>query len=232
MIDLGMNGCASLADELGPSPTELEAASQFMVKNLAEREGEVKVNGNSNRWVANFDVFHLSAALLTVVRHLMTPTLVAGIAAYAQCTPTELLLDSVAAVQFRGGDGPQQQHADHGLGPRVSVVIVISLTSAFVTTRFQLGTHRLTAPNGPVSRAAVSRSMPVDARMVIFDGAVHHHGVGGIGLADRWYGRDRLFITLSRPLPFDKRFLYTTETSAPTSSPPSLVSILSRHIHR
>ena len=231
MIELGMNGCAALADELRPKQTELVAVAQFMMEYLMQHEGDVKVNGNSNRWVANFDVAPLSAALSTVVRHLLSPAFVAGIAAYTQCTPTDLLLDSVAAVQFRGGEGPQRCHADHGLGARVSVVVVISLTSDFVTTRFDLGSHRLPAPNGPVSRAAASRCTSINARMVIFDGAVHHYGVGGGGSPDRWYGRDRLFLTFSRPLAADKRGLYEAETST-TKSPRTLLSLLSSCIRR
>jgi hypothetical protein len=225
MIELAMNGCAALADEWLPGPSELDTAAQFMKEYLVQQESDVKLNGNGDRWVANFDLASLSTPLSTVVRHLLSPALVVGIATYMQCTPSDLLLDSVAAVQFRGDQCPQQYHADHGLGARVSLVLVISLTSAFVTTRFSLGSHRLPAPNGPVSRAVTSRCTSIDTRMVIFDGAVHHYGVGGGGDPGRWYGRDRLFLTLSRPLPPDKRCLYAQETS--TSAPRALASILS-----
>ena len=227
MIELAMNGCAALVGEWLPGPTELDTASHFMNACLQKLESDAKVNGNGNRWVANFDLAPLPAPLSTVVHHLLSPALVAGIAAYTHCTPSDLLLDSVAAVQFRGNERPQQYHSDHGMGARVSVVLVLSLTSAFVTTRFALGSHRLPAPTGSVSRATASRCTSLDARMVIFDGAVHHYGAGGGGDPERWYGRDRLFLTLSRPLPDDARCLYASETSTPIL-PRALASIVFR----
>ena len=64
--------------------------------------------------------------------------------------------------------------------------------------------------------------------MVLFDGAIHHYGVGcdGSGARDRWYGRDRLFLTFSRPLPAEKRRSYALQTSTP-KSPRKLICLIS-----
>lgn len=229
MRTLAEQGVVSFADEWLPATSELNAAFDYMTQYLDAQES--KNNGTSRRWVENLNldlVFGLlpQSPLSATVRQLLSPSLVDWIADYLMCKQSEVVLDSVAAVQFRGGAGRQKCHVDHGFGARVSVVLVVSLTSAPLTTRFRLGSHLLHASkvSNEVSHYI---STGTNARMVMFDAAIHHYGVGDVssGSPDRWYGRDRLFLTFSRPLSAVKRSKYAAETLTP-ESPRLLLSIL------
>ena len=85
MINLMNRGFAEFGDESLPGAPELAAAALCMTQYLDQQEG--KENGNAGRWVANFDIglaFGRAphSALSTLVRQLLSPALIGGIAAY------------------------------------------------------------------------------------------------------------------------------------------------------
>jgi hypothetical protein len=248
MLTLHRNGCAELGGCLVPKVSELKATASYVERQLSgmERQEGPVVNGNGERWCYNFEIRPTSSSSLPfssaegiapnpvelMLRLVFTFPLLGGIAAYLRCSPSELLLDSVCAVQMRGGAQQQLPHADHAMGPRTTVVLVISLTDNWVSTRFHARTH--TQPDIPfektIAPAVLTRYYKtIDARFVVFDGAIHHMGAARPARSDEpsdaWFGRDRIFVTISRPLSPEQRMEYA-QFNLTAPSPRTVLSLV------
>jgi hypothetical protein len=220
------DGCASLAALWSDMKVMLPEASSCYDRMLRRLkltcEGKQMIpRANGGRWAAIFDP---DVAFDTAVPHrrrhpfarlliqLFAPSLISAIATYLACLPELITMDGVQAVLYHGQAVDQPVHIDHSLGANVSVLLIFSLTSSPITTRFAIGTHTcpfdMTLPPGFASTCVQLPATP----FIIADPAIFHYGVGGGADPKQLYGADRVFITLSRPLNDKQRHLHSADT--------------------
>ena len=220
MKSLATDGCVgldSIPSFLGCTSDELAAAVATIRNTLPSIKSRMKVDdlraigywrSSGGRLFYNLDpatmIFARSSPVSLIVRSVLTDALIIAIASYLECVPRELFVDSTAVVLQRSTAGHQGIHQDHQLGPHLSVMVAISLSSKSLTTRFLRGTHLFTEPEKVAAIAmndVVDTCTRINSRIVLFDTTTLHEGAASPPSSDRWIGYDRLLITISRPIP-------------------------------
>jgi hypothetical protein len=227
MAVIRRDGCASFAALLSDMTAMLpEAAACYdrLLRRLKlTPEGKQMLpRANRERWAATFDPnvafdtsvpAHRRHSFARLLIRLFTPSLTSAIAVYLGCRPEFITLDALQAIVYHGKTEDQEVHVDHTLGPNISVVLIFSLTASNITTRFAKCSH--TSPYTmwlPPDFASNCLALP-STPFVIMDAAIFHYGVGGGADPKRFYGTDRVFITLSRPLTHHQRRLHSASST-------------------
>ena len=229
MAVIRRDGCASLSGLLGGLEAMLPEAAACYDRllrrlKLTPAGKQMVPQANRGRWAATFDpdiAFdtslppHRRHPFARLLVRLFTPSLISAIATYLDCEPELITLDAIQAIAYHGKADDQEIHADHTLGPNITVVLVFSLTGSSITTRFAIGSHTFpysVTQKLPADFVATCIALP-STSFVIFDAGVLHYGVGGGAEEKQLYGTDRVFITLSRPLTDKQRRRHSAETT-------------------